>query len=323
VAPLIVACLRHTDLRPVVDPLTGAVTRDPRSAGPAPAEAAALEHALRIAEAWDGRVLAVTAGPPAADATLRDARALGAEVVRVPWPPGDGHAGGDEPLGTAAGYLDDLAGGERAVAGALAAAIRAAGRPAAVVCGDRSADRGTGVLPALLAAELGAAQALGLVALTAGDGHLLAERRLDGGRRERLRVPLPAVCSVEAAGVRLRRASLPAVLAAGDGPIPVAEPGTAPAGTAVRAGPARPYRPRPRVLPPPSGDPRARLLALSGALVEHEPPTVIGPVGPAEAADALLAFLGRNGYLGTAAGDDPGDAPSAPATDATSVLKIR
>src|SRR5690606_24030261 len=144
---------------------------------------------------------------------------------------------------------------------ALAAAIRDAAGPAGpalVLTGDRSADRGTGALPAYLAHELGAAQALGLVALEAGDDHLIAERRLDGGRRERLRVPRPAVCSVGAAGVRLRRAGLPGVLAAATAAVPVAAaaeggpgrgvPGRAAAAAKVTVGRARPYRPRARVV---------------------------------------------------------------------------
>ena len=49
---LIVALLRHTDLRPEVDQLSGHVSRDDRSAGANPAELAALETALRIADAW-------------------------------------------------------------------------------------------------------------------------------------------------------------------------------------------------------------------------------------------------------------------------------
>jgi hypothetical protein len=93
--------------------------------------------------------------------------------------------------------------------------------PDLVVCGDHSADRGTGSTPAFLAGLLGAAQALGLVQLSTVEGELRALRRLDGGRRERLVVPLPAVCSVEPTGVRLRRAALPAVLAAATAPIPV------------------------------------------------------------------------------------------------------
>ena len=52
------------------------------------------------------------------------------------------------------------------------------------------------------------------------------------------------------------------------------------------------------MLPPPQGeDPRIRLLALTGALVAHDPPTVIGPVGADRAADELLGFLVRHGYL--------------------------
>ncbi|MGB8652682.1 MAG: hypothetical protein WCD35_18695, partial [Mycobacteriales bacterium] len=59
-------------------------------------------------------------------------------------------------------------------------------------------------------------------------------------------------------------------------------------------------RPRARHLPGPTGSARERLLALTGALLSHEPPTVVGPVGAAEAADALLEFLARNGYVSEA-----------------------
>jgi electron transfer flavoprotein beta subunit len=127
---------------------------------------------------------------------------------------------------------------------------------------------------------------------------LIAERRLDYGRRERMRVPLPAVCSVEGAGVRLRRASLPASLAAAGATIPLAEVPVA--ASRVRVVRARPARPRPRHLPSPTGSPRERLLALTGALLSHEPPVVVGPVGAAEAADELLDFLVRHGYLSEA-----------------------
>ena len=57
------------------------------------------------------------------------------------------------------------------------------------------------------------------------------------------------------------------------------------------------------MLPPPEGDdPRIRLLALTGALVAHDPPTVVGPVSAPAAADELLGFLVRHGYRD----DDPG-----------------
>jgi electron transfer flavoprotein beta subunit len=276
---LIVALLRATDLRARVDPLTGGITRDVRTAALSAADAAALEHAFRIAEAWGGRVLALTAGGPEADGPLREALSLGAEVRRVL-------------LHT--GYVEELAADERAVATALVAALGAE-RPDLVLCGDRSADRGTGALPAFVAHELGVVQAPGLVSLHVEGDELFAERRLDYGRRERMRVPLPAVCSVEGAGVRLRRAALPAALAAAAAVVPVVDV-PVPA-SRLRVLQVRPARPRVRPLPAPTGTSRERLLALTGALLTREPPTVVGPVGAAEAADVLLDFLTRHGYL--------------------------
>jgi electron transfer flavoprotein beta subunit len=293
---LIVACLRINDLRPTVDPLDGSVIRDPLGVGLSPADAAALEHALRLADAWGGRVLAVSVGPDSIEAVLRDVAALGVDVVRVPADhESDGHR-----------YVTELAEDEHALARTIAAAIRPYGTPDVVVCGDRSVDRGTGALPAYLAHELGYCQALGLVALAAeGTGTLVVERRLDGGWRERLRVQLPAVCSVEGAGVRLRRASLAGALAGNDGAtrvdrsLGVAE-AAAHAGTPgpLHIGATRPFAPRTRVLAPPEGEePRLRLLALTGVLVAHEPPVLVHPADPAEAADLLLAFLVRHGYV--------------------------
>jgi len=284
--PLVVACLRHAGVRPAADPLTGELTQPPGGATAAPAEFAALETALRVSGAWHGRVLAVSAGPAAAEATLAEAVAVGAAALRVEWPGWD-----DEPAA-------DLAADEHALAAALADAIGPA-RPALVVCGDRSAGRGTGALPAFLAHRLGAAQALGLVSAEPAGDALVAERRLPGGRRERLRVVAPAVCSVEAAGVRLRRAPLPAVLAARRAAIPVVTPAASPAvprGDGVRLGKPRPYLPRTRVVPPaPAGSAHDRLLALSGVLTGRATAAVIGPVGAARAAGELLAYLSRPG----------------------------
>ncbi len=276
---LVVALLRCTDLRAEVDPLSGAISRDPRAAALSASDAAALEHALRLAEAWGARVLALSAGGLECEAGLREAAAVGAETRRV---------------ALRSTYLDDLVTDEQDLARSLVAALGGE-RPDLVLCADRSADRGTGALPAFIAHELGVVQAPGLVSLELQGGDLIAERRLDYGRRERLRVPLPAVCSVEGAGVRLRRASLPAALAAADRSIPVVE--AASRASQVRVLCARPARPRARHLPPPTGTARERLLALTGALLSHEPPTVVGPVGATEAVDALLEFLVRNGYL--------------------------
>jgi electron transfer flavoprotein beta subunit len=214
-----------------------------------------------------------------------------------------------------ADYLDGLAADEQALAAALAGALRP-GQPALVLCGDRSADRGTGALPAFLAHELGAAQALGLVSLAlpggtpgpaaaeagpaqeAGGLGLVGERRLPGGWRERLWIGLPAVCSVEAAGISLRRAPLDAMLASRRAGVPVVRPAAAAAGSRDRliAGPPRPYRPRTHEVPAaPAGPARERLAELSGVLVQRDPPTLLGPATPEEAAAALLDFLRKTG----------------------------
>jgi electron transfer flavoprotein beta subunit len=308
--PLVVVCLRITDLRPEVDLLSGAITRDPWSTGLSAADAAALEHGLRVAEAWSGRVVAVAVGPPAIEAVLRDVAALGAQVVRIPNPGWEADA---DLAAAASGYIEELATDEQELARTIVSVVTGFDKPALVLCGDRSADRGTGALPAFLAHELGASQALGLVTLETEvpepdrvDGStgmsLIVERRLDAGWRERLRVPVPAVCSVEGAGVTLRRASLSRALAAGELVIPVvpspADRTPAIDPTAVRVGSSSPYTPPPRVLPAPtSDDPRVRLLELTGALVAHDPPTIVGPVDAVEAADALLDFLARHDYL--------------------------
>jgi electron transfer flavoprotein beta subunit len=292
---VIVAALGWSWRETEVDPLTGAVSADPRDRGPSQSELAALEHALRLAEPWDARVVAATVGPGEADAMLRDALAAGAaEALRVE--PADG---------AARPQAADLVGGGQDAAAALAAALRQRyGVPDLVLCGDRSADRGTGSFPAFLAAALAAAQVLGVVRMEPEDGGVLrVHRRLDGGRREVLLVRRPAVVSVEAAGVRLRRAGLPATLASGRAAISMARAPAATAAQRNRLLGAHPYRPRPRELAGPSGTALRRTLELTGALTERTPPTVLGPLSPGQAADELLGYLRRHGYL---AAGDPG-----------------
>ena len=289
---VIVAALGWSWRETEVDPLTGAVSANRRDRGPNQSELAGLEHALRLGERWDAQVIAATVGPAEADAMLRDALAAGAaHGLRV------------EPASwTASPRPAGLVGGEQESAVALATALRQyCGVPDLVLCGDRAADRATGSFPAFLAASLGSAQALGVVLLEPGDDHALrVHRRLDGGRREVLMVRPPAVVSVEAAGVRLRRAGLAATLDSDHAVITVAR---TPAALVrrIRVLAAHPYRPRPRELPGPTGTALRRTLDLTGALAERTPPTVLGPLSPDQAAGELLGYLRRHGYL--AAGD--------------------
>ena len=298
---MIAVCMKWVDLRPEIDPLTGAIHTDVRTSGPSDADEAALEWALRIGEAWGVHIVALSAGPPEAESMLQDALAAGAsEAVRI-----------DVPTGTRS---DRVA---LCLARALPPVIEV------VVCGAWSADRGSGSVPAFLAAELGAAQALGIIQLAADAKTIEARRRLDGGRRERLRVTPPAVLSVEGGSARLRRASLDSVLASRDASIRVVSNAgrddfvvaerlargpavaAAPAAGPVAAGPAGseppvrtvPYRPRARVRPAPAPglDARERILVLSGALTDREPPRLVR-LDPAAAADELLLQLSAWGY---------------------------
>lgn len=285
--PLIVAALSFAVPHTRVDPLTCAVDIEERFDALPPAEAAALEHALRLAEELRGTVLAATVGGAATEQGLRSALAAGADqVLRV----SPVRAQQTEP----AAYIGESA----MTAKLLATALRSTGRPPdLVLCGDSSAVTASGSFPAFLAAECNAAQALGVVHLEVANGCLLAHRRIDRGRREVLRLGWPAVVSVEAAGTRLRRAGLPSVLSAQDQKIPVVTvPPTKAAATPVVGW--RPHRPRPRELPPPTGStPRLRVLDLTRALQAPTSSTVVGPLSPAQAADELLAYLERNGFL--------------------------
>jgi len=270
----IAAALKWVDLRPDVDPLAGTVRYDDRTSGFSLADAAALECALLLGEAWQLPVAAITAGPPGAQAVLRDAAAFGPRRLVL--------------------VTADIDAPSEAIAEALAPLLDGA---AVVCCGDYSADRGSGSVPAFLAHQLEAAQALGLTGLTPRTpGCLIAQRRLDGGRREHLQVTAPAVISVEPGAARLRRASLSGLLAAREAVIEVAE-GAVTHGSRVQVMSTAPYRPRPKMLPPPHDPlPRARLLALTGALTERIPPRVVR-ASCDEAADELISYLKDKGYL--------------------------
>ncbi len=265
----VAACLKWVDLRPEVDPLDATVHTDERLGGLSAADEAALELALQIGEHWSLDVVAVTAGASASEKVLRDALAAGAtRAVRI-----DHQRAYDSSVVAA-----DLA---RVVAGA-----------ALVLCGDWSLDRGSGSVPPFLAGELLVAQACGLVELTFGPTALKGVRRLDGGRRERLEVPRPAVVSVEGVAARLRRASISRVLQAQRAVISVVASSSQSSGAQVAdVVRTEPFRPRARVHDgPPDEDPRRRVEQLTGAFSERTPPQRL-ILRPPEAAQVILDQL--------------------------------
>ena len=237
------------------------------------ADEAAIEMALRHAAMHPGGVIAVTAGGPDAEAGLRGAIAAGAATaIRV-----------DAPAD-----LDSAA-----VAAALAPVVAHA---EAVWCGDYSTDRGTGSVPAFLAARLRRQQVLGVVAVDFGPP-LRVTRRLDGGRREIVVVTGPAVLSVEGSIARLRRASLPAALAAQKAEVLPYGTTIAPSGD-TSAVVVSAYRPRARVLPAPVGATaleRLRVLTDVGGAA-HAGETL--EADPVTAARRILEVLHEWGYSG-------------------------
>jgi electron transfer flavoprotein beta subunit len=281
--PAIVVARKWVDRRPKVDPLTGATATDPRTSGASDPDDAALEWALRMGAAWGLEVIAVTGGPPEADAVLRTALAAGAHRgIRV-------SVASDAVSASVATALAQVAVGVQA---------------AAVVCGDASWDRGSGSVPAFLAHLLGVPQALGLLRIELEDNHrgaVRAWRRLDGGRREELRVTAPFVCSVEGGTARLRRASLPDMLGGRTATVERWEETV----EATVAGPApespvpalpprrrRPYRPRAHVVPGPPADlgDRERIVALTGAMTQRTAPRAV-EADPDRAAAMILDAL--------------------------------
>lgn len=287
---MIAVCVKWVDLRPDIDVLHGTVEPAVLGAGFSDADRAAVEVALRLGAAGGDQVFAVCVGPAAADEGLRELLATGVDrVLRID---GDGSE-------TSAVVAEQLA---AAISAELTAVSPAAGTESGaellVLCGDVSVDRGSGSVPAVLAHELEAAQALGLIQIDteveSSGGEIGVVRRLDGGRRERLRVSAPAVLSVEGGVVELRRASLAAVLRTSQAAVPV-RPG---AHRRVADHPRlRPWRPRARVVPPPVGETALdRIVSLTGALVERTPP-IARELDPEDAADAILEQLRLWGYL--------------------------
>ncbi|MEK7425461.1 MAG: mycofactocin-associated electron transfer flavoprotein beta subunit [Actinomycetota bacterium] len=248
---------------------------DDRFSGVSAADQAALETALLLSAAGGDEVLAVAAGPRAVRRILRDALACGARrALHIECAP-DGDS--------------------RDIAFELAAAVRGAD---VVVCGDHSLDRGSGSVPAFIAHHLHAAQALGLVSVEApapAAQSIKAVRRLDGGRREVLEVPLPCVLSVEGSVASLRRAALPDALASTAAAIEhrIASPPHHFAPPAV----VTPFRPRARTLPAPAGDDVLGRLRLLTDAVGHSAHGEHVELTPRAGAERIVEVLREWGHV--------------------------
>ncbi len=265
------------------DPLTGELQAGRALSLADPAGEQALLWALEAG----AEVAVLVAGPEAAEATARHALALGADAVyRAEC------ASPDEPL---------------PAAHALASAAAALGPFDLVLAGDRSVDRGTGLVPPAVAAYLGLPFA-GEAALPAPAAMNVSRERLAlerlgvRGSRIATSVPLPAVVAV-------RDAHAPALYASFDGhvralraSIPVA-PQAAVAGrpgeTAVVG--VAPFRLPPRSVAGPDArdDAPARIRSILAADASRGSGRVVeGDVR--ELVEATTDYLRETGFLGGA-----------------------
>jgi electron transfer flavoprotein beta subunit len=271
------------------------VVTDDVTPGVSPADEAALEIALRLA----GRGGSVdAAGPVEADSTITSSSVT---VASVAGPAADDVLRSAAAVGADRLVRVDQGSGVPPCSASVAAMLASVLSEADIVlCGDYSLDRGSGSVPAFLAGELGAAQALGLVAVDHEPPAipLRVVRRLDGGRREVLEVPTPCVLSVEGSIARLRRAALPDTLASRTATVEVV-PSPGPTAT-IEPVDVEPYRPRARVMPGPVGDTLDRvrsILDVGGAEPSHRETVHLEPEA---AADRILQQLRDWGHL------DPG-----------------
>lgn len=269
-----------------VNPLTGEVDASRLLYILNPADAAALEMVLRLRAPGD-TILALTVGPPEAETVLRDALAVGVDTVLRLWEEG---RTATRPAATAL---------------LLATALRTEQLPDVVVCGARTLAGGSGKVPALVAEYLDWPVVTDILAFGFHDARVSFQRRLARGARSEGEVTLPAVLAVEAGSVSLRYAALPDLIKARRARIPVRHLGDLglspvdlnfPSATVQAAMP--PYR-RPReIFIPDSALPADERVAqvLSAGVAQKSGRIISGP--PEQAADAILAFLCENGFVG-------------------------
>ncbi|HEY2434167.1 MAG TPA: electron transfer flavoprotein subunit beta/FixA family protein [Vicinamibacterales bacterium] len=158
-------------------------------------DAYALEEALRLKEKHGGEVIVCCAGPARATQVIREALARGADRAL--------HVESDA-LGTAdAGTI----------AAALAEAIRAE-QVDLVLTGLQSDDQGFGQVGVVLAETLGIPHATIIMEVQVEASGLRVKRELEGGWFQWVRLPLPALVTIQSGINQLRYATLKGIMAA-------------------------------------------------------------------------------------------------------------
>jgi electron transfer flavoprotein beta subunit len=172
-------------------------------------DAYALEAALRLKERHGGEVIAISAGPLRVTQVLREALARGADrALHV--------------------HRDDLAHAEAPIVAEALAGALAAIRPDLVFAGLQSTDEGTGSVGIIVAERLRVPHASIVMAIEVVDGGVRVKRELEGGWFQWIRMPLPALLTIQSGIDQLRYATLRGIMAAKKKTIETAVPSPAP-----------------------------------------------------------------------------------------------
>ncbi len=189
----ILICLKQIpdEREMATDPITGSLLRDNAGSIPNPADSAALELSVRLAEHLqkaraDLSLTALTMGPKQARASLRQAQSLGYDCgIHLQ----DKAFAGSDVLATA---------------NTLAQAIEKVNGADLIFCGEKSADGDTGQLPAELSVWLKASYlplVKKILALT--DKEITVQVQIDD-LEQIIKAKLPAVLQIKADAARLR-----------------------------------------------------------------------------------------------------------------------
>ncbi|HEY6285511.1 MAG TPA: hypothetical protein VIX20_07605 [Ktedonobacteraceae bacterium] len=209
-----------------VDPITGDVDYERFVQVLNPADACAVEVAVRIKEQVGGTINVLTVGPKDAEGVLRAALAIGADSALRLWNEYAGEWGPFTVAAALAGYLNS----ETFL-------------PDLVLCGDSSSDWSSGIVGPALAEQLDLPQVTSVMQLKILEAKddtgviqddtvaslrmtLQLTRKLERGYRELLEAELPLLITVTGDLNEPRYPSLPAHVAALKAEIPVLDPQT-------------------------------------------------------------------------------------------------
>jgi electron transfer flavoprotein beta subunit len=274
-----------------MDPITEQVDYERFVQALNPADACAVEAAVRLKEQVGGTVKAVTLGPKDAEGALRASLAIGADTALRLWNP----------------QADEW--GPFTVAAALGAYLQQeTPSPDLILCGDSTSDWSSGIVGPALAQQLDLPQVTGAAQLKLLHEHnpltLQLTRKLERGYRELLEAELPLLITVTGDLNEPRYPSLPAHLAALKARISTLDPQTLMDDTWLDGLDETTLlemhtpRPRPRRIPAPDSQHSAyhRIGEIvSGGAIGRKTRLVEG--SSEELARVLVEFLKEKGFV--------------------------